>query len=74
MFLILKVVDEELSVNCTDKFTGDADALSTCICLTKHLAEDGDVNTVVVSVVLKLIPAFLYCCHDINQLKLIVRF
>ena len=61
LFLILKVKLAELSVNCTDKFTGEPDALSTCICLTNNLAEDGDVSTVVVSVVFKLIPAFLYC-------------
>ena len=29
--------------------------------LYKHLAEEGEVNTVVVPVVVKFMPAFLYC-------------
>ena len=57
---ILKVKEAEVSVTCTLKFTAPVDPLFICIYLTKSTALEGAVKTEVVSVVDKLIPAFLY--------------
>jgi len=42
---IAKVAVAEVSVTWTDKATGLAELLSTCICLIKHLAPVGEVRT-----------------------------
>ena len=54
------IITDKIDDIIEEKFTSPVDPLFICICLTKSTALEGAVKTEVVSVVDKLIPAFLY--------------